>query len=42
MIEIADEIHDRDNDTLMRDEVYSMVNNLLGQIKDDIYPIREE
>lgn len=41
MIEIADEIHDRDNDILMRDEVYSMVNNLLGQIKDDIYPIQE-
>lgn len=42
MIEIADEIHDRDNDTLMRDQAYAMVNTLLGQIKDDIYPIQEE
>ena len=42
MIEIADEIHDRVNDTLMRDQAYAMVNALLGQIKDDIYPIQEE
>lgn len=42
MIEIADEIHDRDNDTLKHDEAYAMVNDLLGQIKDDIYPIQEE
>ena len=42
MIEIADEIHDRDHDTLCRDEAYAMVNDLLEQIKGDIYPIREE
>lgn len=42
MIEIADEIHDRDHDMLCRDEAYAMVNDLLEQIKDDIYPIREE
>ena len=42
MIEISDAIHDRDNDTLKHDEAYAMVNNLLGQIKDDIYPIQEE
>lgn len=42
MIEIADDIHDRDNDTLMRDQAYAMVNALLRQIKDDIYPIQEE
>ena len=42
MIEIADEIHDRDNDTLKHDEAYAMVSDLLGQIRDDIYPIQEE
>lgn len=42
MIEIADEIHDRDNDTLMRNQAYAMVNALLRQIKNDIYPIQEE
>ena len=42
MIEIADEIHDRDNDTLLHDQAYAMVSDLLGQIKDDIYPIQEE
>lgn len=42
MIEIADEIHDRENDTLKRDEAYGMVNNLLSQIREDIYPIQEK
>lgn len=42
MVEIADVIHDRDNDILKRDEAYGMVNDLLNQIKDDVYPIREE
>lgn len=40
-IEIAEEIHDRDNDILKREEAFGMANDLLNQIKNDIYPIQE-
>lgn len=41
-IEVEADAHDRDNDILFRDKAKTMCDELLQQIKVDIYPILEE
>lgn len=41
MVEIEEDVHDREHDILKRREAFDMVNSLLTQIKGDVYPIQE-
>lgn len=41
-IEIEENVHDRERDILFRDAAFDMVNQLLSQIKPDVYSIVED
>lgn len=42
MVEIEEEVHDREHDVLKRREAFDMVSSLLNQIKEDVYPVQED